>query len=192
MAEDEALVRRAVSGEAAAFEEIVRMHQQAVYRVMLGLVGNHLDADDLTQEAFIRAHGALAGFRGESSLKTWLTRIAVNRAHDLLRRRRVLGLLGLGGLGRREVALQNEAAPVENGPEEELLSRERARKVAAFAAEHLSERERAVFTLRFAGGHSLEEIAAICGANVSTVKTHLYRALAKARRLLAEEGEGAR
>jgi RNA polymerase sigma-70 factor (ECF subfamily) len=177
------LVRLAAGGDAAAFEEIVRMHQQAVYGVVRGIAGNPHDADDATQEAFIRAHRRLKGFRGESSLRTWITAIAVNAAHDLLRRRRLLGLLPLG---RRHEETLAAAGP---GPEEGLMARQLGARVADFAARQLSERERAVFSLRFSGGHSIEEIARIVSASPSTVKTHLYRALAKARRCLGPGGQ---
>jgi RNA polymerase sigma-70 factor (ECF subfamily) len=182
------LVRRAVQGEAAAFEEIMRAHQKGIYRVVLGMVGNHYDADDLTQEAFIRAHRRIAGFRGESSLRTWLTRIALNCAHDHLRRRHVRGLPGAGGRGWREG--ERVAAPPSASPEARLMSRQLGEEVAGFLG-GLSERERTIFSLRFAGGHSLEEIADLTDSNLSTVKTHLYRALAKARRAL-EGGGGER
>ena len=180
MPDEQGLVRRAAAGEAAAFEEIVRMHQQAVYRVVLGVVGNSFDADDLTQETFIRAHRELGGFRGQSSLRTWLTRIALNVARDHLRRDRVRAVLPLG---RRE----EECLPAEGAdPERCLMSRQLGQRLAGFLAK-LSERERVVFSLRFAGGHSLSEIANLTETNLSTVKTHLYRALAKARSVLRRE-----
>jgi RNA polymerase sigma-70 factor (ECF subfamily) len=179
MPDEQGLTRRAAQGDAAAFEEIVRMHQRALYGVVLGIVGNPLDADDLTQEAFIRAHRRLASFRAESSLKTWLTRIAINAARDFLRRQRLRGLLPLGRRHEERVAHQ---AP---GAEERLMSRQLEENVAGFMAT-LSERERTIFSLRFIGGHSLAEISQITSANLSTVKTHLYRALAKARERLGE------
>jgi RNA polymerase sigma-70 factor (ECF subfamily) len=182
MAEEEGLTRRAAQGEVAAFEEIVRMYQRSVYGVVLGMVGNPYDADDLTQEAFIRAHRRLAQFRGESSLKTWLTAIAVNAARDFLRRQRVRGWLALGRHHERTIAAD---CP---GPEERLASRQLGQGVAEFMAHALSERERTVFSLRFIGGHSLAEIARITSSNLSTVKTHLYRALAKAREELGARG----
>jgi RNA polymerase sigma-70 factor (ECF subfamily) len=174
MPDEEGLIRLAAQNDAAAFEEIVRRYQKRVYGVVLGMVGNPHDADDLTQEAFIRAHRNLAGFRGECSLQTWLCGIALNAARDLLRRRRLRGWLPLGR--RHEETLTDGASP-----EDTLASGELSRRLSRFMAERLSEREREVFSLRFAGGHSLEEIAGITGAGLSTVKTHLYRALAKAR-----------
>jgi len=184
MPDEQGLISRALEGEAAAFEEIVRMHQRGVYRVVAAMVGNAHDAEDITQEAFVRAWRALPGFRAGSSLKTWLTRIALNAACDHLRRQRRWGLVALSA--REEQTLASEAA----GPEERLMSRELGERVAGFLAQ-LPERERTIFALRFSGGHSLAEIAEITGgANLNTVKTHLYRALAKARERLGEARGG--
>ncbi len=110
------------------------MHQQAVYGVVRGIAGNPHDADDATQEAFIRVHRRLSGFRGESSLRTWVTAIAVNAAHDLLRRRRLLGLLPLG---RRHEETLAAAGP---GPEEGLMARQLGARVAAFVAAAIAPR----------------------------------------------------
>src|SRR5678816_2781556 len=86
MAEDEAaLLARARQGDASAFGALVRLHQRRVYAAALHVTGNHSDADDVTQEAFVRAYRGLASFDGRSDFFTWLYRITINTALNALR-----------------------------------------------------------------------------------------------------------
>src|SRR4030095_14927126 len=86
--EDLILVRRAQGGDLDAFDLLIRRHQERVYSTIYHMTANHEDAADLTQETFIKAHGALRGFKGDSGFFTWLYRIAVNRTLNFLKQRR--------------------------------------------------------------------------------------------------------
>src|SRR4051794_25808017 len=86
--DETALVTSAQAGDEAAFAEIVKRHQRAVYRVAYGLTRNASDADDLAQETFVRAYQALGRFRAGEPLHPWLARIAVNLCYSLFRRRK--------------------------------------------------------------------------------------------------------
>src|SRR4051812_12265159 len=86
--DEAALVARAQAGERAAFEAIVQMNNRRLYRVARGVLGGDVEADDVVQEAYLRAFMHLDEFRGEASLSTWLTRITVNEALGRVRRRR--------------------------------------------------------------------------------------------------------
>src|SRR5262245_54623685 len=98
MSEDEAdLLARARQGDATAFGALVRLHQRRVYAAALHVTGNHSDADDVTQEAFVRAYRGLGTFDGRSDFFTWLYRIAVNTALNRLRSTRRASALASAG-----------------------------------------------------------------------------------------------
>src|SRR5258706_2853985 len=78
--EDGELVARFLRGDEPAFDELVRRHRMGIYRVAHRLLGNHAEADDVSQETFLRAYRALRGFRGDAAFRTWITRIAINLA----------------------------------------------------------------------------------------------------------------
>src|SRR6058998_2564545 len=110
---DGELVARYLRGDGSAFDALVLRHRLAVYRVAYRLLGNHEDADDVSQEAFLRAYRALPGFRGEASFRTWITRIVINLALNA-RRTRLMTVpieettAPPGGPSGPETALRNE------------------------------------------------------------------------------------
>ncbi|MGA9751271.1 MAG: sigma-70 family RNA polymerase sigma factor [Acidobacteriota bacterium] len=163
------LVRRARSGDLAAFEELYRTHAGRVHALCRRLCGGEARAEELTQEVFVRAWEKLAAFRGESAFSTWLHRMAVNAA--LMERR------SSGRRERRERAEEDlsgyEARP-ERSPER-AVDLERA--VAA-----LPEGARRVFVLHDVEGYAHEEMASLLGITVGATKAQLHRA----RRLLRE------
>lgn len=168
------------------FDEIVRRHQRRVYRFLFMLLRDSDEADTLTQECFLRAYQGLPGFRGESSLETWLLRIAANLARDQVRNRKRSfwkRLLGLDDDNEHSPA--NRVASPHASPEQNLLAREEAQAVWR-AAEQLSSQQRAVFLLRFVEEMELTEIAEVLGLRVGSVKSHLFRALQAVRAQLKE------
>ncbi|HLE36076.1 MAG TPA: sigma-70 family RNA polymerase sigma factor [Candidatus Acidoferrales bacterium] len=188
----------------AEFDELVRLHQRRIYRVLLGLVRDTDAADTLTQECFLRAYRHRRRFRGESSVGTWLVRIAVNLARDHGRSRKNAFWRRLFSGSRkdsREATLSahgesamDEAAALaapQATPERELAARQELDAVWA-ATEGLSGQQRAVFFLRFAEEMTLEEIAQATSLKLGTVKTHLHRAIGALRRRLREKDNDAR
>jgi RNA polymerase sigma-70 factor (ECF subfamily) len=166
---------------AEEFDAIVRRHQRRVHRFLLMLLRDPDEADNLTQECFLRAYQNLASFRGESSLETWLLRIAANLARDHVRNRKASFWRRL--LGLDDEADNGAAADVPSGeasPEQVLLAREDVRAVWE-VANQLSQQQRAVFLLRFVEEMELTEIADALGLQVGSVKTHLFRALQTVR-----------
>jgi RNA polymerase sigma-70 factor (ECF subfamily) len=144
------------------------------------------EADNLTQECFLRAYQSLANFRGESSLETWLLRIAANLARDHARNRRTSfwkRLLGLDGDGENGPAQRVPSG--EASPERVLLAREDVRAIWE-VANQLSQQQRAVFVLRFIEEMELNEIASVLGLQVGSVKTHLFRAVQTVRTKLRD------
>jgi RNA polymerase sigma-70 factor (ECF subfamily) len=145
------------------------------------------EADNLTQECFLRAYQNMSSFRGESSLETWLMQIAANLVRDQARNRKAGFWKRLLGLEDSEAEGWAEQVPaLEASPEQLLLAREEARAVWE-AAEQLSRQQRAVFLLRFVEEMELHEIATVLGLQVGSVKTHLFRAVQTVRGRLRDK-----
>lgn len=163
--EDVALARRAARADVQAFEQLYRRHHRRVHGVIVRLVGQAgARAEDLTQEAFVRAWQALPGFRFESAVSTWLHRLAVNTALMELRAQR-----SRPGLDGDEEALAGAATPDTAG--QALLGRDLERAVAT-----LPPRARAVLVLHDVEGWKHEEIAEELGMAVGSSKAQLHRA----------------
>ena len=169
--EDAALVRRAAAADIAAFEQLYRRHHARMHGVIARLVGQAgARAEDLVQEAFVRAWQALPAFRFESAVSTWLHRLAVNTALMELRSRR-----GRPGMDDDEDAL--DSVPTADTAGNAMLGRDLERAVAS-----LPPRARAVLVLHDVEGWKHEEIAAELGMAVGSSKAQLHRA----RHLLRE------
>lgn len=174
---DNSLVRLAIGGDMQAFEAIYRRHASRIHGVIMRLVGGHgVRAEDLTQEAFVRAWQALPKFRFESAFATWLHRLAVNTALMELRTRRAQPLFDddeerLDDLGLADSAGQNTA-----------LSMDLERAVAT-----LPPRARAVLVLYDVEGWKHEEIASELGMAVGSSKAQLHRARQLLRERLGEQ-----
>jgi RNA polymerase sigma-70 factor (ECF subfamily) len=171
---------------AQEFDTIVRRHQRRVHRFLLMLLRDPDEADNLTQECFLRAYQNISSFRGESSLETWLLRIAANLARDHARNRRTSFWKRLLGLDDSDEDGAAQRAPSgEASPEQVLLAREDVRAVWE-VANQLSQQQRAVFLLRFVEEMELSEIASALGLQVGSVKTHLFRAIQTVRSKLGD------
>ena len=183
-----ALAARAASKAALRaddFEELVRRHQRRIYRVLLAWVRDPDAAGTLTQECFLRAYEKRGSFRGESSVETWLVRIAVNLARDHSKNRRRAFWKRLYDWVRDEqpmAAAERVAAP-QASAEKVMAMREDVAAVWS-ATEELPQQQRAVFVLRFAEEMTLEEIAQTLELEIGTVKTHLHRAISTVREKL--------
>ena len=165
------------------FDEVVRRHQRRVFRFLFMLLRDADEADNLTQECFLRAYQSMGSFRGESSMETWLLRIAANLVRDQARNRKRSFWKRLLGLEEPEGAAR--VASPHPSPERCVLAREEVQAVWR-AADQLAEQQRAVFLLRFVEEMELSEIASVLGLQVGTVKSHLFRALQSVRAQLKE------
>lgn len=171
---DAALVRRAVAGEVAAFEQLYRRHAGRVHGAILRLVGrDRARAEELTQDAFVQAWRKLASFRFESAFATWLHRLGVNIALMDLRIR------------RDEDATDDDALQAAAGGEIPFCAAERGDLERAVAA--LPTRARAVLVLHDVEGYKHEEISAELGMAVGSSKAQLHRARGLLRRALGGE-----
>jgi RNA polymerase sigma-70 factor (ECF subfamily) len=166
---------------AQAFERFLATEADSVLRLARRLLGDEEAARDLAQDALLRAHRALAGFRGQSSLKTWVLRITVNEGLKRIRRRKLKDLVtGWFGAGAGQQAPPGYGLTRADNPERLAGLHQQAQALAA-ALDSLPARQRAVLVLRYLEGMGLDEIAATMGIGPGTVKTHLVRAVRRVR-----------
>ena len=173
------LIERTLDGDGSAFGLIVDRFQQKIYRVVRAVVRDEMEADAITQDTFVQAYTHLASFERRSEFETWLTRIAINRCHDHLRRQKFLSFFTRGT--DEEVVEPADSRP---DPERELMSSQL--RVAIRRAEAtLSAQQKVIFRLRHYEDLSLEAIAHHLGLRSGTVRAHLFRAVQKIRKELA-------
>jgi RNA polymerase sigma factor (sigma-70 family) len=179
---DRDLIARTLDGDDDAFAILVERFQRKIYRVALAITRDDTEADTITQDTFIQAFTHLARFEGRAELETWLTRIAINRSRDWLRRRKFVSLFGLTKDGDREMLIE----PADERPDAERELQSRQIRAAITAAERkLSAQQAIIFRLRHYENLALEEIAEHLGLASGTVRAHLFRAIQKVRKELA-------
>jgi RNA polymerase sigma-70 factor (ECF subfamily) len=172
--DEPALVAACLAGQREAFDVIVERHRRTVYQLCYRFVGNHEDASDLAQDVFVRAYRGLQGFRGGSSLGTWLYRIGVNVCLNRVSIKRPLteSIDARPHLDTRAI-----------DPADELLKGEKALQVRTAIAQ-LPRKQRATVILRIYHELSHEEIAGVLGSSVGAVKANFFHALGNLRKLL--------
>jgi RNA polymerase sigma-70 factor (ECF subfamily) len=171
------LVERARGGDDDAFRILVERHSRAIYRSAYRITANAADADDVVQEAFLRSYRALASFDSRATFTTWLHRIAINCALDLIdSRKRRDGRIDDGG----DLA---SIASTDASPDRVVLGAEMQRAIARAMAE-LTGNERTAFVLRHFEGMPLEEIGQILGTRLNATKNTVFRAVKKLRQQL--------
>jgi len=188
--EDIELVLRSKKGEVSAFGELVGRYQSLVVNFCYGMLGNREDAEDIAQEAFLRAFAAIRRFQPKAKFSTWLLTIAKNLALNLLRDERRRGRdVQFTDLFEEDVQAV-ELVPTDNpGPDQALGQKERAARVHQ-AVQQLSDIHRSIIVLREFEGMTYEEIAKIMGCRKGTVKSRLSRARDHLKEILTETGNG--
>ena len=184
--EDETLVASAQRGEASAFDVLVERYKQRLYATVYHMTGNHEDANDLVQDAFIKAYKSLQSFKGQSSFYTWIYRIAINRTINFLKRRK----------DRGHLSLNNVQSDVETDPDYvELMSHVTHRREVGLnelqeklneALQKLSEEHRAVVIMHDVQGMTHADIAKATGCSEGTVRSRLYYARQQLQGLLSQ------
>jgi RNA polymerase sigma-70 factor (ECF subfamily) len=175
---DAALVEACLAGRAEAFDLLVERHRRAVYQLCYRFAGNHEDANDLSQDVFLRAYRALRGFRAQSSLKTWLYRIGVNVCLDRVGAKKVPS----EPIGDQQfIDVRAESAS------DRMLKEEQAVRVRAAIAK-LPPKQRATLIFRIYNEMSHQEIAEVLGGSVGAAKANFFHALSNLKRLLRGEG----
>ena len=175
------ILARARRGELPAFEELVRRHEKRVYAVALRSSGSPEDAEDITQEVFLRAWRSIEEFRGDSGFSTWLFRITMNLCVDHARHKHAQPQTQPLVMGEEESERPlPDTAPT---PEEHLDNSELGRELAA-ALDEVSEEHRRIVLLRDVSGMSYTEIAEVLEISEGTVKSRLSRARIALRKVL--------
>lgn len=171
------LVRKAQSGDHAAFHQLVEKFQAKIFRSLYYRTHSSAEAEDLTQDVFLSAFKNLSRLKSPPLFRPWLYRIAVNRVRDYYRRKKLKTMLGFTSID--EADFQEPAAP-ETG-EAKAFRRETFWARVREIMDSMSRFEKEVFYLRFFDELTIREIASVLNKNQSTVKTLLYRALAKVK-----------
>jgi RNA polymerase sigma-70 factor, ECF subfamily len=176
------LILRAKEGSRDAFRLLVERHMKGAYDIAHHFLGDHEDAQDIAQEAFVRVHRSLGSFRGEALFGTWLYRIVTNLAMNRLRQKK----------SRARFEVRSDEAPAGDqgraGPESD---RPDLAGHVEKALHELPTLQRAVVMLRHLNGLSTREVSSILNCSEGTVKVHLHRGLKKMKRMLhyiASEG----
>jgi RNA polymerase sigma factor (sigma-70 family) len=186
--DERVLVRQAQAGDLQSYDELVKRYQERVYATLYHMTANHDDANDLAQEAFIKAYRALQSFKGDSSFFTWVYRIAVNKTINFLKQRKNRGQ---GNMSLNDLDFNAEHDPdlvalvSEKTPRRDLNLAELQEKLNA-GMQKLSEVHRLVVTLHDVQGLSHEEISKIMDCNTGTVRSRLFYARQQLQGYLAD------
>ena len=179
------LVQAAKSGDVSAFEELVRRYDRNVFRIAQHITQNREDAEDVVQDAFLKAYSNLAQFQGQSKFYTWLVRIAVNEALMKLRRRRPERTVSLDEeVKTEEDSVPREVADWSPNPEQQYSQAE-LREILSKTIQGLPPGFRTVFVLRDVEGLSTEETAEALDLSIPAVKSRLLRARLQLRERLS-------
>jgi RNA polymerase sigma-70 factor (ECF subfamily) len=170
-------VQRARSGDRFAMSELIGMFREDIYRMVYYRTGNRMDAEDLTQEIFLKVFDNLKALKDTGMFRPWLYRIAVNRVNDYHRRKKFLSFF-VPASEREDGPEMEDVEQANDNVLDQVIKKEFWHQVSAFMHK-LSKLEREVFQLRFMDHLGIAEISAVLDRGESTVKTHLYRAVKK-------------
>lgn len=177
------LIRRSLARDDEAFRQIMVRYNRRLYRIARGIVRNDADAEDVIQEAYVKAFMHLADFRGESTLATWLGRITINEALGRLRKKRSPSEAVHSEAQRNEAQIIPFPQMTTTDDPEKTMAQRQILQLVEQATDKLPENFRLVFITRVIEGMSVEETAEILGIQPETVKTRLHRA----RKLVREQ-----
>ena len=180
---DAAVIERVRAGDTETFQVLVERHSHAVFRLAYRMTGNGQDAEDVVQEAFLRAFRRLNQFAGQASFGVWLHRITANCSLDVLRHRQRRG--GARELGSPLPAETLELLPSPMPTPDRIAVNAETQQQVQSVLDALSPQERAAFVLRHFENRSIAEISAALGLRVSAAKHSVFRAVQKMRQALA-------
>jgi len=178
MQTEKELVRLAQSGDNNAFEKLVRNNMRQVYATAFTIVKNHFDADDVAQTSFIKAYRALNKFKGNSTFKTWITRITINEAKDQKRRKK--SKVHLEQIGHLRHLPDKKGDALSNYITQEKLNE------ASNVLNLLPLKQRLTVTMRIIDGLSFKEISQAMNISVSSAKTNFHYGIKKATEIIAK------
>ena len=188
-ATEKKLIELSVSGDIEAFETLIQSHQKKVYNIALRMTKNHEDAQELAQDAIVRAFTSIGKFRGDSSFSTWLYRITMNVCTDFLRKRNKAVVISMeqGAVAndsQQSIQIEEEAP----GPDE-LVEKNQLKKMVRDAMDSLSDEHRQVLILRDIMDLSYKEIADTLNVNEGTIKSRINRARSGLKKIIMQRSE---
>jgi RNA polymerase sigma-70 factor, ECF subfamily len=175
---DRELVRMCQNGTQSAFEELVRRHQQRVFRLVGRILRRSEDVEDIAQVVFLKTYLSLRKFDQRAAFSTWLYRITVNECWDYLRKKKTRPLVYESDLSEEQISRLDGIVSMERPPEDpgDLLE---ARDALEQVLEKLPQQDRDLLLLKEGEGFSVQELAEMLGVNINTVKVRLFRARGK-------------
>lgn len=185
-AEEQAIIKEVLSGDANAFEKLLLDNQRNVYNLALKMTGSESDALDMSQEAFLKAYSNLKNYRGESRFSVWLYRLTYNVCIDFIRKRKRTAAISLT-YAEDEESAEIEIPDEAHTPESEFERRELINDTRE-AMNELSAEHREILTMRAVSNMSYEEIAYTLGITEGTVKSRISRARAALTKILIKKG----
>jgi RNA polymerase sigma-70 factor, ECF subfamily len=186
--EDVALVCSAKQGDMAAFDELTKRYTPMIFRIAMRIAGSREDAEDIVQDAFLKAFLHLQGFEERARFSTWVTRIAVNEALTKLRRSRKIPTVSIDDRADESISLEDRIADWKPNPEQHYNTFQ-LRKLLHEALFSLPDRQKVVLLLRDVEGLCTADTAKMLGLSIPNVKTRLLRARLKLRRSLRQHIE---
>lgn len=185
MENEQNLVDRFCNGDTTAFQELVERHKKKIYYLAFDITGNHHDAEDISQEVFIKMFRSLKTFRRDARMSSWLYRITVNTSIDSFRRnsptqRKLMGKLKKESIETHLLMRGNVDVNPEINAEASIIQ-----KYISEALQRVSPKERCVFVMRHYNDLKMNEIAEILNVSMGTVKSLLHRAIKKLRKELS-------
>ena len=169
------LIEKALAGEQKAYANIVDQFRDQIYHFILRMVKDKAQAEDLTQETFIKAFRALDSFNSDYAFSTWLYKIAANNCIDYFRKKKLATTSLDTPIKVKDGELQRDFADEEQGPESELISKEQTNHIR-FAIDSLPVKYKEAIMLRHSQDKSYEEIAEMLNIPLGTVKVRIFRA----------------
>ena len=185
--EELAVIRRVQDGDVNAFEDLVAAYEKNVYNLALRMTGSPQDAEDMAQEAFLKAYHSLSSFRGESKFSVWLYRIVSNLCLDFLRKRKKQSTFSLSVEDDEGEEAQLDLPDLSQSPEA-LLEKKLTREAVQRGLAALPEDARHILLLREIQGLSYEEIGEALGLEAGTVKSRIFRARKRLCAFLLADG----
>ena len=179
MDEDLDLINRTEAGEREAFDDLVRKYQRPLYAMLYRMVGNHEDASDLLQKAFVKAFTGLKSFERRATFKTWLYQIAINLAKNIYRDRARIEQVPID-----DVIIKRNPRTLET-----MIVKEN-RQLLRQSLARLPEKQRVTLMLRIQSEKKFEEIAAIMKCSVGTAKANFHHAVQKLKAIMADTSDG--
>ncbi len=174
---DWALVERFKNGDQKAFNQLVCKYKKAIFRLILKMIRNTEDAKDLSQEVFVKAYRNLKDFKGESSFRTWLIRVAINSCINFNRKKKLKSFISFFEVTKPLVTSNSPAREME---------KEKLQKDIDQAILRLPEKQKEVFVLRFYQNLSHHQIAQVLGKTEGAVKSNYFQALKKLKKYLSD------